>query len=188
MTRFDACRAFVMREEGGYSADRMDAGNWLGHLFIGCYAGVTANALLRCYGASHMPAISAAYMRHLPDQAAAAVYLSYWSGMGCGELAPGIDLMVMDFGFNAGERCSVITLQACLGFPVPGDPRTAVDGYCGPGTKARAGQTEPRGLIHDLHDAQALHYSGLAQFDRYGAGWLARTARRRDAALASVED
>ena len=188
MTRFDRYRAFTMREEGGYSSDRNDTGNWLGHRFIGCYAGVTAGALLRCLGDDHKLTITAAYMRHLPDADAAAVYLSYWQGMGCEALPPGVNLAVYDMGFNAGENRSVRLLQQCLGFPIKGDPSTAVDGMCGKGTARRAALADPRELIHDLHDAQALYYGGLAQFGRYGAVWLARTTRRRDAALAFASE
>ena len=186
-TRFEACRDFTQVQEGGYNGDRVDPGNWWGHVMIGCYAGVTPASLARCYRQVPQP-LTAAYMRHLPSPALDAVYLSFWAAMGCEGLGPGIDLMCFDFGFNAGERQAVLTLQECLRFPVPGDPATALDGFCGATTLRVARQAEPRGLIHDLHDAQALHYSGLPQFDRYGEGWLGRTARRRDAALAAITD
>lgn len=184
--RFDICRAFTMREEGAYSTDRLDAGNWFNHSFVGCYAGVTAGALVRCYGPGFARGITADMMRNLPASRVYDVYLSYWAGMGCELLPRGLDLMTFDFGYNSGERSAVILLQQTLGFPVGDDPRTAVDGFTGAATAAHAAGSEPHGLIHDLYEAQCGHYAGLAAFPRYGAAWLDRTARRRDAALALI--
>lgn len=186
LSRFEVCRDFTMAQEGHYSDDRQDAGNWWGHVLIGCYAGVTAPALLRCYGSKMGRPLTAAYMRTLPVPAVSAVYLSYWSAMGCEGLGRGIDLMVFDFGFNSGEQHAVLFLQLCLGFPIVGNPQTTLDGFCGPTTLRLAQAADPVRLIHDLHARQVAFYRGLAQFPRFGLGWLDRTVRRRDAALAAV--
>ena len=101
----------------------------------------------------------------------------------CGgdSLPAGVDLSTFDFGVNAGTRRSAELLQAALGLT-----GTEIDGCIGPATLQVAIKADPAQVIAALADRQAAFYRGLAEFDRYGHGWLARTERRRQAAIAML--
>ncbi|MBE2218031.1 MAG: peptidoglycan-binding protein [Ignavibacteria bacterium] len=82
--RFETCVNFVLESEGGFVNDKYDAG------------GATK------YGIS-----SAAYpkldIKNLTLEAAKEIYRKdYWDKCGCGELPPGIDLVVFDTAVNMG--------------------------------------------------------------------------------------
>jgi lysozyme family protein len=119
----------------------------------------------------------------LSRQTAAAIYHAlYWNVL-CGHSLPaGVDLSTFDFGVNAGTRRSAKLLQRAVGFA--GDE---VDGVVGPETLRAVLAADATQLVEDLAVRQADFYRDLAQFDRFGRGWLARTARRKEAALALIE-
>jgi len=178
--RFQRCATFTRQEEGGFSDDVHDPGNWTGGrvgvgLLAGSNMGVTAAALARWLG---LKAVTKERMRQLPAATFDAIALSlYWTPMGCGRLPEGVDLMVFDYGWNRGASTSLRLLQRVLKLPQ--------DGICGPMTAETASAEDRTSLIGRIFDTQLVAYRGLADYDRYGKGWQARAERRQQAALAA---
>ncbi len=170
---FDACLAFTLAQEGGYVDDPHDPGG-------ATNMGVTL-ATLRHWG--HDPALGPADVRAMTRQTAAAVYRAlYWNALRGDSLPPGVDLSAFDFGVNAGTRRSAELLQRALGLA-----DDQVDGCVGPETLRAAAAAGAAALIGALAERQAAYYRGLAEFDRYGRGWLDRTRRREQAARAMLQ-
>ena len=62
-----------------------------------------------------------------------------------------------------------------------------MDGCVGPETLRAAAAAGAAALIGALAERQAAYYRGLAEFDRYGRGWIDRTRRREQAARAMLQ-
>src|SRR6185437_13632357 len=106
----------------------------------------------------------------------------YWNKMRCDALPSGVGLSVFDFGVNAGPGTSAQMLQWGAGLS-----GADVDGKIGPHTIAAVARRAPAVLIDALAAMQAAHYRRLSGFPTFGRGWLARTVRRRAAALAAAD-
>ena len=170
---FAECLAFTLAQEGGYVNDPYDPGG-------ATNMGVTL-ATYRQW--DHDPALDPADVEAMTRQTAASIYSAlYWNALGGPSLPAGVDLSAFDFGVNAGTRRSAELLQEALGFPTD-----QVDGCIGPETLRAAIKADAATVIGTLSERQTAYYQGLAEFDRYGRGWLDRTERRRQAALAMLE-
>lgn len=169
---FSECLAFTLVQEGGYVDDPYDPGG-------ATNMGITL-ATLRQWDRD--PALGPEAVRDMTQQTASSIYAAlYWNAICGNSLTPGVDLSVFDFGVNAGTRCSSKLLQAVLGFDSAEE-----DGWIGKLTLAAVAKADPANVIAGLAERQADYYRGLAEFDRYGQGWLARTQRRREAAMAML--
>lgn len=186
--------AFTAKSEGSYSNDPRDAGNWTGGAVgsgtcIGSNYGISASILVK-----DNPNITANDVRVLPTSKFNLVADSYWKAVMGDQLPTGIDLMLFDYGYNAGTGRSVMNLQKIIG--------SKPDGIIGKATLAAltsylnnkgtllqkvAGNTAAPNttvtLINALHDQQCDDYKAMKDFPTYGRGWIARTDRRRDLAL-----
>lgn len=172
MDMFAACLDFTLRQEGGYSDDPNDPGGATNY-------GITL-ATLREYTGND--ALTADDIRDIPMDTVHAIYGSdYWNRLRCDALPAGVDLMVFDHGVNAGTGRSAMILQQAIGLT-----GAAVDGSIGPQTLAAVGQMAAASLINDLAARQHAYYQSLGNFQRYGAGWLARVGRRQAAATAMI--
>ncbi len=170
--RLDDCLLFTLREEGGFVNDPRDPGG-------ATNMGVTL-ATLRVWRDD--PHLGVADVRALTRDMATSIYgADYWNKLRCDALPPGLDLIAFDFAVTSGTLRSAKLLQAALGFQ-----GANVDGSIGPDTLQVAGACDLAWLIPALGDAQATYYRGLSTFRVFGAGWLARTARRKAAALAAL--
>ena len=171
--QFDACLAFTVAQEGGYVDDPADPGG-------ATNMGITL-ATMRHW--DHDPALGPTDVRDMTRQTAAAIYRAlYWNALRGDSLPAGVDLSVFDFGVNAGTRRSAELLQRVLGFP-----SDQVDGAVGPETLHAIQGADTTAVIGGLADHQAAYYRGLPEFGRFGRGWLDRTERRRQAALAMLQ-
>ncbi|HET6607063.1 MAG TPA: glycosyl hydrolase 108 family protein [Rhodopila sp.] len=125
--------AFTEAEEGGYTNDPLDSGNWssgqtgIGTL-IGSNMGCGAPATI-AYMAKAQPGflVTAAWMRALPR----AVYdgmarTEYWVPLQGDRLPAGLDLACFDFGWNTGIGSAAKRLQWLIG--------AVQDGQIGPRT------------------------------------------------------
>ena len=104
----------------------------------------------------------------------------YWNATRCWGLHVGVDLMVFDFGVNAGVKCSALLLQQVVD--------VTQDEVVGPLTCLAAKGYGAEALIEALHAAHTAHYQSLLEFPIYGKGWLARVDRSRIAALAMLPE
>jgi len=103
---------------------------------------------------------------------------NYWIPARCGDLPGGIDLMVFDFGVNAGPRTAIKCLQKAVG--------VTEDGSIGPRTLTAVHTANARDLIGTLSQLRLSYYRGLANFERFGRGWTNRTEQVTAAALSMV--
>jgi lysozyme family protein len=166
MTRFAPCLAFTLKEEGGFVDDPRDPGG-------ATNMGITL-ATLRLWRDD--AGLGAEALRALTHEAAAGIYgAHYWNRMRCDGLPAGVDLMVFDFGVNAGAGRAALLLQDIVG--------AAADGFIGAGTLRLVARNEPAALTERLAARQEAHYRALPGFATFGRGWLARTARRQATAL-----
>jgi lysozyme family protein len=169
---FQECLNFTLVQEGGFVNDPHDPGG-------ATNMGITL-ATYRCW--DHDPALGPANVEAMSRQTAAALYQSmYWNTLGGQSLPAGTDLSTFDFGVNAGPRRSAELLQSALGFS-----GNQVDGCVGPETLRAAATADAMQVIEALAQRQADYYRGLAEFGRFGRGWLDRTERRKQAALAML--
>ena len=161
---FDACLAFTLAQEGGWAADPYDPG------------GATMRGLTMADLRQWDRDATANDLRVMPDVLVAALYRAlYWQPVRGWALWPGLDLMVFDAAVNTGVGVATRQLQRLVA--------VEADGCLGPVTALAARAIVPRpALLASLHEAQFAAYQAMAQFPRFGAGWLARADRRYAAA------
>ena len=102
----------------------------------------------------------------------------YWAPW-CDRLPAGIDYAFFDNCVNAGPAAAARTLQRALGL--------RADGFMGDVTLAAVMHgcaDDAEALIHRFCEARRAFYRALAQFPRYGRGWLARVDHVERAAKA----
>jgi lysozyme family protein len=168
-SRFEACLSVILAAEGGFVNDPRDPGG-------ATNLGITARTLAAW---RHAP-VSTDDVRHLGRGEAAAIYRAhYWNTVRGDDLPGGVDLMVFDFGVNAGPARSVRLLQEAIGaFP---------DGAIGPATlRVVRGVNDIGGLVDRLAAARVSYYRGLSTFGAFGRGWLKRVEQVRVKARAMV--
>jgi len=171
MTPFDTALAFTLAQEGGFADNAADPG------------GATNKGITLARFRDYQPGATVDDLRAISDNDVWRFYrFGYWNKMRCDALPAGVGLSVFDFGVNAGPETSAQMLQWAVGLS-----GSDVDGAIGPHTIAAVARRAPAILIDTLAAMQAAHYRRLPGFPTFGAGWLARTERRRVAALAAAD-
>jgi len=147
--RFEACLPVILAAEGGFVNDPRDPGGATNF-------GITRRTLAEWRGRP----VSVAEVRAMPVAEAGAIYRArYWATCGCDALPAGLDLMVFDFGVNAG----------------PGRARRLL---------REAGEGSPAERIERFAAARIAYYRALPSFAVFGRGWLKRVEQVRRRALA----
>ena len=168
--RFDACLDEVLKAEGGFVNHPADPGG-------ATKMGITRRTLSEFRETE----VTDEDVRALTRAEAREIYRArYWTPMRCAELPAGIDLMVFDFGVNAGPGRSVRLLQRCAG--------VAADGSIGPVTLAAVRACRAPDLIARLAEGRLSYYRGLEGFAHFGRGWTRRVDGARQAALAMASE
>lgn len=145
--RFAACVAVVLRAEGGFVNNPRDAGK-------ATNLGITIGTL----GDWRKRPVTVNDVRRLTVKEARDIYRAgYWTPCGCDTLPAGVDLMVFDFGVNAGPRRAVRYLRT-------------------------VGRGTPTEIIDRFAALRVTFYRSLPAFDAFGRGWLRRTEEVRLAA------
>lgn len=164
IANFPTCLAFVLAQEGGWSDDPSDPGG-------ATQKGITLRTLQ-----SFRHGATVEDLKNISDALVSMIYRrQYWAIMGCDNLPGGVDLMVFNFGTNAGPARSVMYLQVIAG--------VKQDGRDGAMTEAAIGKTPPTTVITKLAGLQRAHYRADPGFERFGDGWLAREDRAVAAAI-----
>lgn len=168
--RFDACLPWILRMEGGDDDDPHDHG------------GRTSRGVIqREYDAYREgKGEPTRDVWNASDAEIADIYEhKYWLPISP-TLPAGVDLMFFDTCVNAGPGQGAKQLQRALG--------VAPDGAIGPITRNAIESADPATLVKDFADARRNFYRALAQFPRYGRGWLSRVDQIESAALKMVSN
>jgi Glycosyl hydrolase 108/Predicted Peptidoglycan domain len=172
-SNFDACLTLVLGAEGGFSNDPRDRGGATKY-------GITIGTLTD-WRRSRSPDATVALddVHALTVEEAKEIYRSrYWNVMRCDDLPGGVDLLVFDFGVNAGPARSARILQEILG--------VEQDGSIGPVTLNGLNTVTPDKIIRDFSARRLDFYRSLKDFAVFGAGWTNRTNSMLEAALRMV--
>lgn len=162
------CIDIILEKEGGYVDHPSDPGG-------ATNMGITFNTLKAWRGAD----ISKQDVKDLTVEEARAIYeTNYWKPLNCDDLAAGVDLVVFDFGVNAGPSRSAKLLQRVCG--------ANQDGVVGPITIAAVKTMEPEQAIRRFGELRLEYYRSLKTWDTFGRGWTRRTEEVQRAALGMV--
>lgn len=157
MSNFPVCLKFVLAYEGGFVNDPRDPGG-------ATNKGVTLGTYRAWEGE---PSLDVDDIRAIDDETVAAIYQDqYWNRVAGDKLPAGVDLMVFDFGVNAGPGRSVRMLQASVG--------AKADGWIGPATLGLVARMDRERLLVVLASARRVYYRSLSTFGVFGKGWISR--------------
>lgn len=159
-SNFDACLKEILKHEGGYVNHPKDPGGMTN-------LGVTKRVYEQYLGRK----VDEAAMRALKPADVKPLYKKmFWDKMRCGELPVGLDLLVFDFGVNAGPNRSIKYLQRMVGVDA--------DGIIGPATmlcvESFIKQFGKEKAVTKFSEARISYYKKLPTFATFGKGWLRR--------------
>ena len=171
-SRFPACLTIILKFEGGYVDHPKDPGGATNH-------GITRKTLAAWRGIA-LRQLPKSAVRALGDEETEAIYKSrYWDICRCGELPPGVDLVVFDGAVNSGPSRSVKWLQSSLG--------VGADGALGPKTLSAVKSANPRQLVAAILDHRKKFLKRLSGWKTFGRGWSARLSAVKKAAIAVAQ-
>lgn len=161
---FDRAFLEVVGNEGGYTNNTTDPGNWTGGRpgsgkLVGTKFGISAKTY---------PSLD---IKNLTLAQAKAIYKKdYWDKVKAEQFPASVRLDVFDDAVNIGQERAVKLLQTALG--------AKPDGDIGPITLAAAFAIDPQ-LLDKRYIGQVLLYlCDLKTFTGFGKGWVRRRARR----------
>ncbi len=160
MDNFSRCIAFTLAQEGGYSNNAADPGNWTG--------GAVGQGALRGtkfgISAAAYPALDIA---SLTQADAETIYRrDYWSAVLGDQLPFPIALVAFDAAVNSGPRKAIIWLQQAAG--------AAADGALGPATLAALRAGNPAAIAREALARRLEFCSHLPAWANFGLGWTRR--------------
>ncbi len=160
MDNFARCIAFTLAQEGGFSSNAADPGNWTG--------GAVGSGELRGtnfgISAASYPSLDIA---NLTQAEAEAIYRrDYWDKVAGDELPFPLALVAFDAAVNAGIRRSIAWLQLAAG----ANP----DGVLGSATRAALAVGNPQALAREALARRLEFSSHLPTWGNFGLGWTRR--------------
>jgi lysozyme family protein len=159
MKNFDAAFQIIVGEEGKYSNDPRDRGNWTGGAQgVGELRGTKYGIAAHAY-----PHLDIVNLTH--EQAKEIYRADYWNAVRGDEIPWPLSLYLFDCAVNQGVGAAGRMLQEAL--------NGAGDGAFGPVTIRAARRATPRMAARFLA-IRARRYIGTRNFDIYGTGWLTR--------------
>ncbi len=161
---FQAAVAWVIAEEGGYTNDPGDPGNWTG----GAVGSGQCNGTNFGISAAAYPTLDIA---SLTEAEAEAIYAQdYWTPIQGDALPPALVLVVLDAAVNSGVSQSGIWLQVVVG--------ATTDGNIGPATLAavRAWSGGAADLCAEVLAQRIAALGCDPNFSTFGLGWSRRCA------------
>lgn len=169
--RFEVCLGEILAHEGGYVDHPRDPGG-------ATNLGIT-RATLAAWRKVKLAEVSKFDVRKLSRKEAAGIYRArYWEFCRCGELPPGIDLVVFDAAVNSGPRRSARWLQASLG--------VKTSGSVGPATITAAAHGDAAKIVRAALARRKAFLRGLSNWKTFGRGWSRRLASIKKSALGAT--
>jgi hypothetical protein len=166
--QFTRCLETIFRHEGGYVDHPEDPGG-------ATNMGITHKTLAQWRGTS----VTREDVRNLTREEAGEIYrANYWNALSCDALPAGVDLVVFDFGVNAGVSRAGKLLQRIV--------HVEQDGQVGPITVGAARSIAADHIIDAFSQGRMDHYRALKHWPTFGKGWTRRTNETRDAAMAML--
>lgn len=161
----------ILRDEGGFSDDPDDAGNWTGGA-VGSGTLVGTN-----FGISAASYPDLDIVNLTQDNATQIYYTDWWVNYGFGLLETPFDMKVFDIAINVGSFNAVVLLQRAVNSLGGG---LALDGEIGRNTTAAVADAPSVSLMNTYVLFVKNHYTSIAKNNprdqKYLAGWLARAA------------
>ena len=161
VSNFNECMKIILRWEGGYVNHPEDPGGMTN-------MGITKRVYESWLGRK----VDENTMRNINKDHVEQIYRErYWDKLMADELPAGIDLVVFDFGVNAGISRSARYLQGMVG--------AGQDGLIGPKTlqalNEYTSRNSARQVIEAFSEIRRDYYRSLHHFNTFGRGWLNRT-------------
>jgi lysozyme family protein len=160
MDVFSRCFAFTLGEEGGFSSNAADPGNWTGGV-------VGAGALKGTKFGISAAAYPALDIAALTEADAEAIYRrDYWTAVSGDGLPYPVALTTFDAAVNAGPRRAISWLQLAAG--------VNADGVLGPATLAAVAHADPLSLAKEALVRRFDFSARLPEWSQFGLGWTRR--------------
>lgn len=162
MTAFDRCFTILLGNEGGFTKDPKDRGNWTsGKVGEGVLKGTNWGIAALSY-----PSLD---IEHLTQEQAKAIYKrDFWDNIGLDAVDDEIAFQMFDAAVNHGIRKSIKLAQEAL--------QTTVDGVVGGKTRSLILASSDLEFIIRFNSARLRYYTSISTWNEYGRGWTNRVA------------
>ena len=162
MSSFDDAFTALIGNEGAYTADPKDRGNWTsGQVGVGQLNGTKYGISAASYPALDIKNLTL-------DQAKQIYRADFWTKFGGDLLDPALAFQVFDGAVNSGVSPSIKWLQSAAG--------VTADGVMGPQTQAAVAAKKPAALLAGYNGYRLLFMTQVASWPTYSKGWAARIA------------
>jgi predicted chitinase/lysozyme family protein len=168
-SNFRRCVDIVLTQQGGFSDDPKDPD-------AAAQFGIALGVLKDW---RQKPNLTADDLRKLDRDEACEIYRTrYWNVLRCDDLPTGVDLVVFDFGVDAGTARSAKMLQQVVG--------AAPDGSIGDATVAATKAMFPRDVVKDISNRRSDYYRDPANAPSLIRDGMNRTNAVEKAALEMI--
>ena len=160
--KFEDAFALLIGNEGGFTKDPKDRGNWT--------SGVVGKGELKGtkYGISAMAYPNLDIENLTLGQAQLIYKADYWNEVKCDQLPETIKFDMFDMAVNSGVLTAAKILQRAVG--------TVEDGTIGAATIIASTKLDQQLLDKRLSARRLLYISEIKTFPSYGRGWIIRVA------------
>ena len=180
MTHMDDVWAFTSAQEGGYTRNPKDSGNWSsGHAGVGVLVGTNMgiSALTLCHWRGGP--VTMQDMKNLqPSEAEAIARSMYGNVIRIEDIPPGPDVMTFELAWGSGQFFGSTALQIAVG--------ATPDGHIGDITIGDAQTANTLAVVQAMDKLSRQHYMDDPDFPEFGVGWMARADRRLAFAKARI--
>ena len=168
-SKFDQAFSIVLADEGGYSSNPNDPGNWTGgRIHAGYLKGTKYGISAKAYPDLDIKALT-------EDEAKRIYKKDYWDKYHCGDLTWPFALALFDAVVNQGPYAVKWMQQVHA---------VKADGLVGKGTITAVNNAQD--ILDNLARfmaERAKHYAGLPTFNVFGKGWMTRLFRIHEEAI-----
>lgn len=177
MGDFYQCFNFTVGEEGLYTKNAADPGNWSsGQVGVGILGGTKYGITLKTLCAYRGTNCDAEDVECLELSEALDIYKKYYWEPICGDALPqGLAMCTFDCAINSGPIEAIKQLQCAI--------HVTVDGIMGPESINAAQKYSNGDTVNALLNIRLLFMKSLSTWPRFGRGWANRLADLRCAAL-----